>query len=168
MADENPEGEPKKKGKPIVLILVAVNVLLGGAAAGFFFLRGNSGGGHADAADDTHSSSSSAGPPRQARSRGPIVQFMPVIVNLNEPEGARFLKIALAVQLANDGLTEAVEEAKPVIRDHFIRELSDLNYRQTSGNKNKLNIKRRLIKRFNEAVGTDAAIDMHITEFIVQ
>ena len=61
-----------------------------------------------------------------------------------------------------------MEEAKPIIRDHFIRELSDLNFRQTMGNKNKLAIKRRLLKRLNEAVGTDAAVDIHLTTFIVQ
>ena len=36
------------------------------------------------------------------------------------------------------------------------------------GNKNKLASKRRLLKRLNEAVGTDAAVDIHLTTFIVQ
>jgi len=183
-AKDEPESAPKKK-KPILLIVIAANVLLGGGAGAFFFLRGNSGaeahapnkghgdddGGHGDEGHgdeastvESHGSHSS----RQARTQGPIVIFDPIVVNLNEPEGARYLKIGLAVQLANDKLVDAVETAKPVVRDHFIRELSDLNFRQTMGKKNKLSIKRRLIKRFNEALGTDAAVDIHITQFIVQ
>ena len=72
------------------------------------------------------------------------------------------------MQLTNAKMTSTVEESKPIITDHFIRELSDLNFRQTMGNKNKLAIKRRLLKRLNEAVGTDAAVDVHLTTFIVQ
>lgn len=171
MAEEATEGEEPKKKKPVLLIIIAVNVLLGGGAAGFFFLRSAPAPAPAAAGEGGHAEEAAAeadAGPRTARPTGPMVPFEAMIVNLNEPEGTRFLKIALTVQIVNDKLTQPVNDAKPIIRDHFIRELSDLNYRQTSGNKNKLSIKRRLIKRFNEAMGTDAATDIHITEFIVQ
>ncbi len=176
MAEKEQEDAPtQKKKKPILLIVIAANVLLGGGAGAFFFMRGDaSAGSHGPPAehgteggDDGHAAASS-GPIREAKTQGPIVVFEPLVVNLNEPEGARYLKIAVAVQLANDKLVDSVEKARPVVRDHFIRELSDLNFRQTMGKKNKLSIKRRLIKRFNEALGTDAAVDIHITQFIVQ
>ncbi|TPV95486.1 MAG: hypothetical protein B7733_09545 [Myxococcales bacterium FL481] len=172
MAEETTEEEEPKKKKPVLLIIIAVNVLLGGGAAAFFFLRSAPppppAGEHGEHGEEAHAEPEHDKPSREARPTGPVVQFEPIIVNLNEPEGTRFLKIALAVQLANEKLTTPVDEAKPIIRDHFIRELSDLNYRQTAGNKNKLAIKRRLVKRFNEALGTEGAVEIHITEFIVQ
>lgn len=162
MSDEESQDETPKKKKPLLLIIVAANVLLGGGAAAFFFMRGDaSAEAPAEGADAAHA-------PRDALTRGPMIEFMPLIVNLNEPEGARFLKISFSIEVANEKMQEPVEAAKPIIRDHFIRELSDLNFRQTMGNKNKLAIKKRLLKRLNEAVGTDAAVDVHITQFIVQ
>jgi len=192
MADEETEDTPKKK-KPLLLIILGVNVLLGGGAAAFFFLSGNAsagggggggghGGGHGEAAASDHGGGHGAsddhggggggghggGHGGGAKASGPMVDFEPMVVNLNEPEGTRYLKIAFSVQLTNSKMADPVEAAKPMIRDHFIRELSDLNFRQTMGNKNKLAIKRRLLKRLNEAVGDDAAVEIHITQFIVQ
>ena len=191
MSDEEDNEEGKKKKLPLALILVGVNVLLGGGAAAFFFLNGNAsagGGGHAPAADhgeggddhggggddhgggdDGHGGGGGHGEDHGAvASGGPMVTFEPIVVNLNEPEGTRYLKIALSVQLSSSKMQGTVEDAKPAIRDRFIRELSDLNFRQTMGKKNKLAIKKRLLKRLNDAVQTDAAVEIHITQFIVQ
>jgi flagellar FliL protein len=173
------EAPPPKKKKPLLLIIIAVNVLLGGGAAAFLMLRGGheappaEGDEHGEKGGDAHGDGHGDGEeparaPKNGRQQGPLVEFSPIIVNLNEPEGARFLKIQVVVQLANDSFSDIVENAKPIVRDHFIRELSDLNFRQTMGNKAKLAIKRRLIKRFNESVGADAAVDIHITQFVVQ
>lgn len=175
MADqESTEAEGKKK-KPIVLIIVLLNIVLAAGAGAFMFLRGGNepppveGEGAAEGGDDP----GAAGKPKRtqaatARTQGILISFQPIVVNLNEPEGARYLKIQLVVELSNDNLQDLVEQAKPVVRDHFIRELSDLNFRQTMGNKSKLAIKRRLIKKFNESIGAEAALDIHITQFIVQ
>lgn len=173
MAEDVAEQQPPKKKAPIMLIIIAAVVVLGGGAAAFFLLAG--GGGAAPAAQgataagqggDDHGGAQ--GNPASAASHGPLIEFMPVVVNLNEPEGARYLKIQLYVQLANSRRSDDVEKAKPIMRDAFIRELSDLNFRQTMGNKAKLSIKRRLLKRFNETMGADVAVDIHITQFIVQ
>lgn len=65
-------------------------------------------------------------------------------------------------------MTSEVEQLKPVIKDAFIRDLSELNFRQTMGAKNKTVIKRRLLKRFNEALGADGGVEVLFTDFVVQ
>jgi flagellar FliL protein len=162
MSDAQTE-EPKKKGKTLILIIVAANVLLGGGAAAFFVLGGG-GGGQAEAAG--HGSPDAAA--QAAKSGAPITEFPPIVVNLNEPEGTRYLKTTIAIQLSNDKMQAELEQLKPVIKDAFIRDLSELNFRQTMGAKNKSVIKRRLLKRFNEAVGSEAGIEVLFTEFVVQ
>ena len=174
--DNNEETEPKK-GKPILLIIIAANVVLGGGAGAFFFLRG-SGGGDAHAKPAEHGAKNEHGAPAEhggggggsahAPKVGPIVELKPILVNLNEPEGTRYLKTSIAVQLVDDKSTDAVDKAKPVIRDHFIRTLSELNFRQTMGTKNKLAIKQKLLEQFNEAMGADVGTEIHLTQFIVQ
>lgn len=171
------EQEAPKKKKPLVLIIVAANVVLLGAAVPLFLMGGDDEApptaaqeegeaGHGEAAEgDGHGEAAAA---KKGAAKGPLIEFSPIVVNLNEPEGARYLKIQLHVQLASPKEADDVNEAKPIVRDAFIRELSDLNFRQTMGNKAKMAIKRRLLKRFNQSLGTQAGVDVHITQFVVQ
>lgn len=183
MADAEQEKAPKKS--KLLLVIIAVNVLLGGGAAAFFLMRGSDGGGGAAAhggAASSHGGGASAGgaggehgeegahgaAAEAAKSGAPIVEFPAIIVNLNEPEGTRYLKTTIAIQLAERRLEAEVEQLKPVIKDAFIRDLSELNFRQTMGAKNKTVIKRRLLKRFNEALGSEGGVEVLFTEFVVQ
>jgi flagellar FliL protein len=161
------EETPKKKGKTLILIIVAANVLLGGGAAAFFVL-GQGGGGAAEAEPAAAGHDTADAAAQAAKSGAPISEFPPIIVNLNEPEGTRYLKTTIAIQLSNDKMQAELEQLKPVIKDAFIRDLSELNFRQTMGAKNKSVIKRRLLKRFNEAVGSEAGVEVLFTEFVVQ
>ena len=165
MSEAQNEETPKKKGKTLILVIVAANVLLGGGAAAFFVL-GNGGGGGAEPEAAAHDGADAAA--QAAKSGAPIAEFPPIIVNLNEPEGTRYLKTTIAIQLSNDKLQADLEQLQPVIKDAFIRDLSELNFRQTMGAKNKSVIKRRLLKRFNESVGSEAGIEVLFTEFVVQ
>jgi len=157
--------EPKAAKKPMLLIIIALVVIAGGGAAAFFMLGGGkSSANHGEVADGKSGGEGGGKPVGD----GPIAVLDPIIVNLNEPEGTRYLKTVIAIALSDDKVVAEVERLKPVIKDHFIRELSELNFRQTMGAKNKLAVKRRLLKRFNELVGPDAGTDVFLTEFIVQ
>jgi len=163
--------EPKAAKKPLLLIIIiALVVVAGGGAAAFFMLGGGKGSAnHGEVADGKSDGGKSDGEGGgKPVGDGPIAVLDPMIVNLNEPEGTRYLKTVIAIALSDDKLVAEVERLKPVIKDHFIRELSELNFRQTMGAKNKLAVKRRLLKRFNELVGPDAGTDVFLTEFIVQ
>lgn len=166
---EAPASEPKKGKKPMMLIIIALVVVAGGGGAAFFLLKG---GGAAPAAHGEAGAEGKAeggeGGGKPAVGNGPITEFPPIIVNLNEPEGTRYLKTVIAIALSDDKIVPEVERLQPVIKDQFIRELSELNFRQTMGAKNKLAVKRRLLKRFNELLGPDAGTDIFLTEFIVQ
>lgn len=170
------EEQPEKKKKPIVLIIVAANVVLLGAAVPLFLMGGDKEAApvaaeHGEGEGEDGGGAEEGGEKPAAKegaAKGPLIEFSPIVVNLNEPEGARYLKIQLHVQLASQKEADDVNDAKPIVRDAFIRELSDLNFRQTMGNKAKLAIKRRLLKRFNQSLGTDAGVDVHITQFVVQ
>lgn len=159
--------EPKSGKKPMLLIIAALVVALGGGGAAFMMM----GGGKpsvAAPADGGDAKGEGDGAHKPTVGNGPITEFPPIIVNLNEPEGTRYLKTVIAISLSDDSLVAEVDRLKPVIKDQFIRELSELNFRQTMGAKNKLAVKKRLLKRFNELLGPDAGTDLFLTEFIVQ
>lgn len=158
--------ESKPAKKPMLLILIALVVVAGGGAGAFFMLKGGKGpAAHAEGGAEGKADGEGA---KAVVGDGPIAELPPIIVNLNEPEGTRYLKTTIAIALSDDKVVAEVERLKPVIKDQFIRELSELNFRQTMGAKNKLAVKRRLLKRFNELVGPDAGTDVFLTEFIVQ
>jgi flagellar FliL protein len=164
MSDATTTNAPPAKGKkPILLIVIALVVVAGGGGAAFMLLGRGAPGPHAEgeAPAGEHGN-------RPAVGKGPIAEFPAIVVNLNEPEGTRYLKATIAISLVDDKVVSEVERLKPVIKDSFIRELSELNFRQTMGAKNKLAVKRRLLKRFNELLGGDAGTEVFLTEFIVQ
>lgn len=172
MAEAESSESAPKKSKLLLVLILGVNVVLGGGAAAFFYLRGAGGGpppgpprvsGDANSGEDGHGAAVEA-----AKSGAPVFEFPSIIVNLNEPEGTRYLKVTIVIQLADHKLETVVEQLKPVIKDAFIRDLSELNFRQTMGSKNKGVIKRRLLKRFNEALGSEGGIEVLFTEFVVQ
>lgn len=150
------------------MLIAAVLVVLGGGGAAAFFVLGKSGGQAAADAAPAHGAAATEEGKSATSLQGPIAELPPMIVNLNEPEGTRYLKATIAVSLSDEKVVAEVERLKPVIRDHFIRELSELNFRQTMGAKNKLAVKRRLLKRFNDLLGPDAGTEVFLTEFIVQ
>ncbi|MBK6916445.1 MAG: flagellar basal body-associated FliL family protein [Deltaproteobacteria bacterium] len=166
--------EPKKGKKPMLLIIIALVVVAGGGGAAFFLMKGGGsapahGDGHGAAAGGEHGEKAEGGDhAAPAVGKGPIMELPPIIVNLNEPEGTRYLKANIAISLGDEKVQAEVERLKPVIKDQFIRELSELNFRQTMGAKNKIAVKRRLLKRFNELLGPDAGTEIFLTEFIVQ
>ncbi len=167
MSDATTAAAAPPKKKPILLIVIALVVVAGGGGAAFFLLGKGAPAPHAEgegapaAAGGEHGSKPAVG-------KGPITEFPPLVVNLNEPEGTRYLKATIAISLVDDKVVAEVDRLKPVIKDAFIRELSELNFRQTMGAKNKLAVKRRLLKRFNELLGGDAGTEVFLTEFIVQ
>src|SRR5262245_660598 len=147
MSDATTTNAPPAKGKkPILLIVIALVVVAGGGGAAFMLLGRGAPHVEGEPAAGEHGN-------RPAVGKGPIAEFPAIVVNLNEPEGTRYLKATIAISLVDDKVVSEVERLKPVIKDSFIRELSELNFRQTMGAKNKLAVKRRLLKRFNELLG---------------
>jgi flagellar protein FliL len=163
MSNVDSEQAGKAKKSKLLVFIVGANVLLGGGAAAFFFL--GAGSASSEASDASHEPDAAA---KAAKAGAPIAEFQPIIVNLNEPEGTRYLKVTIAIQLVDDKVASEVDQLKPVITDAFIREMSELNFRQTMGSKNKGVIKRRLLKRFNEALGAERGVEVLFTEFVVQ
>ena len=97
--------EPKKGKKPMLLIIIALVVVAGGGGAAFFLMKGGGsapahGDGHGAAAGGEHGEKAEGGDhAAPAVGKGPIMELPPIIVNLNEPEGTRYLKANIAISL---------------------------------------------------------------------
>lgn len=174
MADEALDTQaeaPKKKGKKKLIILVVLLLLVGGggfAAYQMGVVDQLLGGGEATEAD-----AGDEGGEQKAQAEGPtgteaLVSLPTFIVNLADPLGRRYLKLALDVEV-NDG--EAAEdltgnEAK--VRDSVILLLSSKSYQDLSTMESKILLKKEIAERLNQVMGGPKVQRVYITEMVVQ
>lgn len=147
--------EPKSK-KGLIIGVVAVLVLGGGGAGAFFAMKG---GGAA------------AGGPggEQAEALGKRVALDHFIVNLNEARSTRYLKVEFALELSDESVEELVKERQDVIRDRVLTYLSGLTIDDVRGSETKEVIREVLIRRTNEALGSEDAVkNVLFKDFVVQ
>lgn len=160
---EGAEGEPQPKklsGKKLVLFII-LPALLGvggiGGAGWFFFLRG----GHAD---EHHAEA----PPPPA----PAAVFMnlpEMIVNLDSGgRRANFLKINIALEVANATDVPRIEAVMPRIVDHFQVYLRALRVEDLRGSAGMFRLREELLARVNTAAQPARINDVLFREMLVQ
>lgn len=161
---EGGEGEGKKKlsGKKLILFIVLPAILglgLVGGGVWFFFLR--SSGHHEEQHADAH-----AEPPP------PAVVFMnlpEMIVNLNSGgRRANFLKINIALEVANATDVPRIEAVMPRIVDNFQVYLRELRVEDLRGSAGMFRLREELLARVNTAAQPARINDVLFREMLVQ
>ena len=150
--DDQEQLSPPKSRLP--LILGAAVVLAGAGAGGYMFL-----GGGQKKADKP--------PPDAVGKMGPLVPIDPMIVNLDEPGGNRYLKIAFDLELKRD-LDEPAKALMPRLRDQVLLYLSSLSVEQVKKNETKLAMKKKIKDTANEVFGQRLAKAVYFKELVMQ
>lgn len=100
---------------------------------------------------------------------GPIHAFEPFVVNLNDIEDPRFLKVRIDVELASEEVVAKLDESVTrVARDRVMRYLSNLKLTDVMGEEAKTTIATAIGERLGTAVGDDAIKRVLFAEFVVQ
>ncbi len=168
---------PEKKGK-LMLVLMIAGALGVGAGGTFFVMR--SAGGEVPAAEvqteamDGVEAEDGASPgaqkvdPKGAPALGPTVKLAPFVLNLNEPEVPRYLKLTLVLELDSEKLQEEVEQRRPQIRDAVVSYISNLSLEDTRGSRAKDDMRANLLRRINAVLSGGRVVRIFITEFMIQ
>lgn len=149
---------PKKKGRGrLVMIVVVLLVLLagGGGAAYWFLLRGES----ASAAET---------PPVEEPG---MVALDPFVVNLADPDGARFLRVTLKLVLDNAEKAKTLEEdqvARARVRSTVLEFLTQQTADRLVTPEGKSELKKQIAERASGATHGTEVIDVLFSEFVVQ
>jgi len=157
MSSETPKGEEKKSGKLIWIIVAAANVALIGGGAFFFLSR-------KPAAEPAAAHAA----PSEAAAAGPMLKLDPFVANLNEPDGNRYLKVTLAVEMADELALAAADKQLTKLRDAVLMFLSSLGVTDTQGVEGKEEIRKELITRSKKLLGEQAVKGVFYTEFVLQ
>lgn len=165
-------GAEKKKGIPMLFIIIgaaAIVVLLGGAGL-FFFL--SSGTAEADAehgaAADAHGATDGHGGTVEAAHTF-IFNLPPMVVNLNnETEGEAFMKLTVALEVANQEMMIEIQPRMAKVVDAFQVYLRELRKSDLEGSAGVYRLKEELLRRVNVAIYPSRVESVLFKEILVQ
>jgi flagellar FliL protein len=161
----------KKKGgliKKLLVLIILLGVLGGGGFAGwkFFWLP-------RQAAQE--SSNQTAETPAEEKQQlevppasGQMVTLDPLVVNLADPMGRRYLKITLDVEVINEAAVADLGTAMPKVKDTLLLLLSSKSYEDIGSMDRKLELKNEIVDRLNLILGKGRVLNIYFTEFVVQ
>jgi len=99
---------------------------------------------------------------------GPVYQFEPIIVNLNEEGARRYLKVSLTLELSDEDLIKEIELLKPKILDSLISLLSSKKLEEIEGTEGKRNLRREIVSEINRYLNKGMVINAYFVEFVIQ
>jgi flagellar basal body-associated protein FliL len=152
----------KKGGAKKIIIIAAVAVLAGAGGASAFYYNAQ-----AQKKAEAAAHASKASKEKQPK-MGPLVEMRPLIANLVDPEGGRYLKLAIFIETDSEENKVAIESFIVPIRSEALVYLSGLTIKDTVGAQNKVAIADHLRKLFEYIVGKKVIRQVYFGEFVVQ
>ncbi|MDR2056354.1 MAG: flagellar basal body-associated FliL family protein [Desulfovibrio sp.] len=101
------------------------------------------------------------------RSAGMVLPLPPVTVNLADPGGRRYLKLAMEVEVNSD-VSKDIKAQTPRIRDAIIMLLAGKNYNDVATPEGKVMLKAEVAGRLNQIFGAQRVIRVYFTDFVVE
>lgn len=155
---------PAKKGIPKLFLLIgaaAVVVLLGGA--GLFFMMSSSGSAEA-AATDGHGGDAAAVHDTF------IFNLPPMMVNLNSTEGQTpaFMKLTVALEVADEHMMTEIQPRLPKVVDAFQVYMRELRKSDLEGSAGIYRLKEELLRRVNLSIYPAQVESVLFKEILVQ
>lgn len=155
------EGAEKSGGAmKWAIISIVLIVFLGGGGTGvwFLFLRGSA---------EPEQIKTKANPQSPSLA-GPIVSLEPFIVNLADPQGKRYLKVKLEMEVSSKVAEKELTGKMAVVRDQIIMALSSKTFQQIHSVAGKSVLRDELSARTNVVMKKGKVKRVYFTTFIVQ
>jgi flagellar FliL protein len=153
-AEEEQQPPKPKSSKKLILIIVVAVILLGtgGAGAYFKFFR------KAETGEQNH--------PKPDTSV--IQDFDTFIVNLADPGGKRFLKLAMKAKLDGPEVQEEFKSRTFEMRDKILMILSGKETEDLGSSDDKVALKQEMLTALNNSLHKGQVQDIYFTEFLIQ
>lgn len=167
----------KKNSTMTILIVVFLLITVAGAggAAYFFLFKGKSEGGegggeHSEAAAPKAAAQPVAAAPATGDKEmvGIINRMDPFIVNLNEVDASRYLKLTMEVEVTSEEAVKELDKRGPQIRDMAVGILSSKSFADIQGADGKYRLKEELMFAINKVLAAGQVKRIYFTAFVVQ
>jgi len=167
MAEEKEQAQEggKKGGKKKIILFALIGILIIAiAGVAVLFLTGGK-----------KKAKEGGGEPAQveASQEGELQNFdlytlEPIVVNLFDPTGRRYMQIQLALALPSKKYEEEIKKFEPVLKDTIITVLSAMTPEEALQPQAKEQIKKELLEKLNEVLGKHIIMGIYITQYIVE
>lgn len=172
MAEEELESpKEEKKGGKLKFIIIGLLLLLILGGGGYFaytkfigpkFFSG-------DAAEQTAEGEGQPGKQEPVEPGDTELVSLPTfVVNLADPLGRRYLKIAIDVEVIDKKAAEQLNASESKIRDAIILLLSSKTFADLSTMEDKISLKQEIVERLNQVLGGSKVMRVYFTEMVVQ
>lgn len=101
------------------------------------------------------------------RSTGLVLPLPPITVNLSDPNGRRYLKLGLEVEVNSD-VAAQLKSNNSRIRDAIIMLLAGKSYGDISTAEGKVLLKAEIAARINQILGAQRVVRVFFTDFVVE
>jgi flagellar FliL protein len=183
-AAENPNSDLNQasagggRGKKLIILLLAV-LLLGGGAGAYFYLS------RPAPADDEETAEKTEGASKKGKSKKgssseddedgsgdedvkSVIDLQPFIVNLNDSEQARYLRLNVTVGIAEGGGEKPDQLFITRVRNAMLVVLSAKTSEDVLSSAGKAKLRKELLKAARKASQEPEVKAIYITDFIVQ
>jgi Flagellar basal body-associated protein len=157
MAEEVKGGgqDPPKKGKKLLLLILIAFLIIGIGAGAFLLLSFKKG-------------EDEKGKKAKKAERVVVVDLDPIIVNLFDPTGRRYLQVRLSFEVSDKKAEEQVKKQEAKLKDAIISILSGKTVEEVIVPEAKDKIKREILAKCKEIFGEDVVTNVYITQYIVE
>lgn len=181
------EAPKKSKKKLFILIGICVVILAVLGAGGFFGYKwwmakkaaaaGDNAteqkveaGGHGEKKDDAGHGEKKDEKGGAAGGEGgsELVSIPPFLVNLAEPQGRRYLKLALDIEVKDKAAADQLNKSMPKVKDAMLLLLSSKTYEDLGSIENKILLKKEIVERLTLVLGEQKVLRVYITEIVIQ
>jgi flagellar basal body-associated protein FliL len=114
------------------------------------------------------SSSSHGGGGKKEPANSLVFEWEPLLVNLADAGGKRYLKVTMKFELSDPKLHEEITERDYEMKDAMIMVLSSKEYDDISTAGGKAHLKQEILNRLNKIVKNGQVKEIYFTDFIVQ
>jgi len=168
--EEVEEAAPKKKSKKLLFIIIAVVVIAGGGG-GYMFMSKKSAAdpkakaGSAEAGEEASADAAQVEPGAPDKS---IVELEPFIVNLQDNQGTRYLKLTVNLEMSSAKAGAELTAKKAKVRDSLIILLSSKSYSDIGTVEGKYQMRDEIVARVNQFIKHGSVKTAYFTEFVIQ
>ena len=99
---------------------------------------------------------------------GELVSIPPLLVNLSEPQGRRYLKLALDVEVSDKLAADELNKNMAKVKDALLLLLSSKTYDDLASIESKILLKKEIVERLTLVLGEQKVLRVYITEIVIQ
>ena len=99
---------------------------------------------------------------------GPMLKINPLVINLKEEGGRHYIKTTIVLEIGQPEWLEEVRSKVPLLTDLAILTLSDKRLKELQNTEAKENLKKELLVKINQALGSPRVAQIYFDEFLSQ